>query len=146
MRALALLMVAALFIAGCGKKPEHTKVKEETAATPSTTETAPSASPETQNYQAPPSENLDIVQRAQRLEATDSQAPPIQMRDINDIMPGQVHPIYTSMLRQFVQKNKRIPTHFAELVNSEMDSVPSAPKGKSYAIDEKTLTVKMVKN
>ncbi|PYJ98217.1 MAG: hypothetical protein DME23_12795 [Verrucomicrobia bacterium] len=65
---------------------------------------------------------------------------PIQQR-----LNGAIHAPLTIKLRQFIEKNGRVPDSFSEFANSAMDSVPLAPDGMKFVIDPADRTVKAVK-
>ena len=65
---------------------------------------------------------------------------PIQQR-----LNGAIHASLTIKLRQFIEKNGRVPQSFSEFANSAMDSVPLAPDGMKFVIDPADRTVKAVK-
>jgi hypothetical protein len=59
-------------------------------------------------------------------------------------LDGQVDPFLTQQLRVFVQQKGRLPTDFAELARTCLDSRPRSPAGKKWAIDAATQEVKAV--
>jgi hypothetical protein len=65
---------------------------------------------------------------------------PIQQR-----LSGAIHAQLTVHLRQFIEKNGRMPETFGEFSNSAMDSIPLAPDGMKFVIDTADRTVKAVK-
>jgi hypothetical protein len=60
-------------------------------------------------------------------------------------LDGQVNAFLTQQLQAFVQQKGRLPTDFAELARTSLDSVPRAPAGMKWAIDPTTREVKAVK-
>lgn len=56
-----------------------------------------------------------------------------------------VHGFMTQQLRIFVQQKGRLPQNFAEFASARMDSVPRPPEGFHWAIDERTVEVKLVR-
>ena len=56
-----------------------------------------------------------------------------------------VHDFMTAQLRKFIAENGRLPNTFSEFAQSKMDTVPRAPAGLKFAIDETTQEVKLVK-
>ena len=78
--------------------------------------------------------------RPQSTQRTPPAQQPIQQR-----LNGAIHARLTILLRQFVEKNGRMPESFGEFANSAMDSVPLAPDGMKFVIDTADRTVKAVK-
>ena len=78
--------------------------------------------------------------RPQSAQRTPPAQQPIQQR-----LNGAIHARLTILLRQFVEKNGRMPESFGEFANSAMDSVPLAPDGMKFVIDTADRTVKAVK-
>ncbi|PYJ60905.1 MAG: hypothetical protein DME24_07940 [Verrucomicrobia bacterium] len=91
--------------------------------------TAPSSSPATPALMAQRSPN-----------ASTAAARPIQER-----LQGAIHAPLTIQLRQFIEKNGRVPESFSEFANAAMDSAPLAPDGMKFVIDPTDRTVKVVK-
>jgi len=63
----------------------------------------------------------------------------------SETLVGAVHPFMTGQLRIFVRDKGRLPQNFTEFTSARMDSIPRAPEGFAWAIDEKTLEVKLVR-
>lgn len=57
---------------------------------------------------------------------------------------GEVDPILTAELRNFIQLRQRMPVSFGEFARVRLDSIPRPPAGKKWAIDTTTLEVKAV--
>jgi len=57
---------------------------------------------------------------------------------------GTVDPNLTALLRDFVQKNGRLPQSFTEFANRGLDSTPRPPEGTKWVIDGPNQQVKAV--
>ena len=130
----AILIGLALFVfsAGCGKKssggvsgnsPAPTAGKADIA----TEDNAASA--------AAPRRSPPVATEAAATPATSE----------NEPLVGMVHDFMTAQLRKFIAENGRLPNTFSEFAQSKMDTVPRAPAGLKFAIDETTQEVKLVK-
>jgi PBP1b-binding outer membrane lipoprotein LpoB len=64
----------------------------------------------------------------------------------NQPLAGEVNPDLTAALRQYAQKNGRIPQSFREFARAALDSTPPPPQGKKWEIDPADTTVKAVPN
>ena len=51
----------------------------------------------------------------------------------------------TAQLKKFIEETGRMPKDFSEFIHAKMDSVPRAPEGLKFAIDEATQEVKLVR-
>ena len=51
----------------------------------------------------------------------------------------------TAQLKKFIAETGRMPADFSEFSRTKMDSVPRAPEGLKFAIDEVTQEVKLVR-
>ena len=126
-------------LSGCGRKdtspaasspqptPEQAAQIESQYVLPPNT--APSSSPATPALTAQRNPN-----------AAAAAARPIQER-----LQGAIHAPLTIQLRQFIEKNGRVPESFSEFANAAMDSAPLAPDGMKFVIDPTDRTVKVVK-
>lgn len=57
---------------------------------------------------------------------------------------GEVDPVLTAELRNFIQLKQRLPVSFGEFARVRLDTIPRPPAGKKWAIDMTTLEVKAV--
>ena len=57
---------------------------------------------------------------------------------------GEVNAFLTEQLAIFIRQQQRLPTDFAELARTRLDSVPRPPEGKKWVIDTATRQVKAV--
>ena len=118
MKCGALLVVVALALFGCSKKPEP----------PATAETQrPSETPAGQALPPPP-----------KYVAANAQNAPAEN------VAGEVNAFLTEQLRIFIREKGRLPESFAELARVRLDSVPRSPEGKKWVIDTATKEVKAV--
>ena len=123
----AMIAMVVCLSVGCGKsKPPAPKTAAETTASPA--ETTPSPQPS----QAPAPRQS-------------SAPPPSQPAGPSGALVGPVHPFMTQQLQIFVQQRGRMPNSFAEFIQTRMDSVPRAPDGFQFAIDQTTMEVKLVR-
>ncbi|MBI3415437.1 MAG: hypothetical protein HY043_08965 [Verrucomicrobia bacterium] len=63
----------------------------------------------------------------------------------NEPLIGLVHESMTAQLKKFIEETGRMPKDFSEFAHAKMDSVPRAPAGLKFAIDETTQEVKLVR-
>jgi hypothetical protein len=59
---------------------------------------------------------------------------------------GEVNAFLTEQLRLFIREKGRMPTDFAELARTRLDSVPRPPAGTKWVIDKAAQQVKAVAN
>ncbi|MEO8427880.1 MAG: hypothetical protein ABI651_12290 [Verrucomicrobiota bacterium] len=135
---LVPILIAALLMAACSKK----KLTAPEAAAPSTAvenAAAPDSSTE-------PAAN-EPAPRARRAAPPTpvSQAAPAQASSVDEALVGAVHTFMTAQLKKFIGEQGRMPKDFSEFAGSRMDSVPRAPAGMKFVIDETTQEVKVVK-
>jgi hypothetical protein len=124
-----LLLVASLWLAGCGAKQASAPA---TQAEPQGGVAADGAA----------SEAPSTVTRQGSLPAPIERGAPAA--DVQTV-EGIVDPFLTSQLRIFIRDKGRLPESFAELAGARLDSVPRLAKGLRFAIDPSTQEVKIVK-
>jgi hypothetical protein len=117
MKIFLLLVCSAILFSGCNKK---------------------SATAETANPSANP-----VPQAGE----TKSGPPPAFItanadNAVRENVGGQADPFLTAQLRQFIAKNNRLPTSFAEFAKKSLDSVPRPPAGMKWIIDSADGSVK----
>ena len=97
---------------------------------------------------APPQSTADAAPAAPDAQAPAAQAPqPVATTPDNTVQQavvGDVDPFLTSQLQIFVQQKQRMPNSFSELAHTRLDSTPTPPAGKKWAIDNSTGQVKAV--
>lgn len=127
----AIVSSSLLLAAGCGKSdeavpevPESGSNAEGAALSPQPNQAAPAP---------PPGDGAARPAAAK---------PPANQ---NEQLVGMVHGFMTQQLRIFVNQKGRLPQNFAEFANTRMDSVPRPPDGFHWAIDERTIEVKLVR-
>jgi hypothetical protein len=140
LRAL-LASVTFFLIAGCGKRSETSP-----SASPSATE--PAVSRETAG--AP---NTEPPRAADVSEHADSGAPPTGQEtpttaraDTSGTALAATLAELTQALRKYSFERQRLPKSFSEVVSAGyVKDMPSAPQGKKFAIEPKTVQVVLVK-
>ena len=134
----ASILIAALATVSCGKK----KSTPPEAAAPSTAvenAAAPDASAEpAANEPAPP------PRRSAPATPVPQAAAP-QASRVDEALVGAVHTFMTAQLKKFIAEQGRMPKDFSEFAGARMDSVPRAPAGMKFVIDETTQEVKVVR-
>jgi hypothetical protein len=134
MKRFSLLLVCLLAVlnSGCGKGKETPANPSQPAA-----ETATAPAPQSQPAQQPPPQAT--------AEAASNPSTPPPAQGGSEQLVGMVHGFMTQQLRIFVQQKGRLPQNFTEFTSARMDSVPRPPEGFHWAIDEKTIEVKLVR-
>jgi type IV secretory pathway VirB10-like protein len=134
---LASILIAGLATVSCGKK----KSTAPEAAAPSTTVenvAAPDSSAEPAANPAPPPRRAAPATPV-------PQAAPAQASSVDEALVGAVHTFMTAQLKKFIAEQGRMPKDFSEFAGARMDSVPRAPAGMKFVIDETTQEVKVVR-
>jgi hypothetical protein len=150
MKALLCLALCLIWL-GCSKeKNEETSASSTPSASRGTSAESGGGEQTAEATQSLPSAEEMEAQNEQASQIADRMAAgevidPSELPNQGRVLPGQVHPLYTSLLRRFITEKGRMPNHFAELVSSKMDSSPSPPVGTEYIIDEPSRTVRLVR-
>ena len=63
---------------------------------------------------------------------------------IQERIQGDVDPALTGQLREFVNRNGRMPSSFYEFTLKGLDTIPRPPEGKRWVIDAADMQVKSV--
>ena len=138
MRTFILLLLSACATCGCGKR--------EASSTANNPQPNPEQAAQIESqYLLPPNtagsgSPANSAPTQQRNPNAPAAARPIQER-----LQGAIHAQLTVQLRQFIEKNGRVPESFSEFANAAMDSAPLAPDGMKFVIDPTDRTVKAVK-
>jgi hypothetical protein len=126
-KALPLLLICSLALAGCGKKrPPVQAVTPDTTQAEPAQEAAPTGPAPAEAPPPPP-----------------APAAPAQANTVQSVN-GVVVPFLTAQLRAFIQEKGRLPETFGEFAGSRLDSVPRLQQGLTFVIDPATQEVKIV--
>lgn len=128
------LLSAFFLLVGCSKHGAPTSKTEEKPTTAQT--------PAADNSQPAPAATAPRSASA----ATNKKPGANQPKGIGSGLVGPVHDFMTQQLRLFVQQKGRMPENFTEFTSARMDSVPRPPPGFRWAIDDRTLEVKLVRD
>ena len=135
----ASILIAVLATVACGKK----KSPAPEAATPSTAvenAAAPDSSAEPAANEPPPPPRRRVAPAPPVPQAAAAQA-----SGADEALVGAVHTFMTAQLKKFIAEQGRMPKDFSEFAGARMDSVPRAPAGMKFVIDETTQEVKVVR-
>jgi len=133
-----LAALCACAICGCSKR--------EASATANSPQPTPEQAAQFESqYVLPTQEPTATAANPAPAQQQPGQRPQPLQQPIQQRLNGAIHAPLTIKLRQFIEKNGRVPDSFSEFANSAMDSVPLAPDGMKFVIDPTDKTVKVVK-
>lgn len=135
MNSLLCFLIVLCGLTGCSRKPETTR--QNSFAKPAS---------EVQSSEAAPSPELASTSSRARTTPAPAEIEPAQpASQANEPLIGLVHESMTAQLKKFIEETGRMPKDFSEFARAKMDSVPRAPEGLKFAIDETTQDVKLVR-